>query len=215
MAPTPRGSTIAVTGAAGFIGSWVVKGLLDKGYRVRACVRDVNDARKTDFLRNMPGYASRRLTLHSANLDESGCFDEIFAGCHGVCHVSHVSTYDDQDYMRGVCEHIIASVNQSETVNRVVVTSSVAAIISEADLQELVRRQYFTRTDIPMKRTPSELLNADKAILWAKLHLSASSLMPPKPMADGTVFAFAPRITLAPFYLLTKKTWGLGSTILK
>ena len=62
-----------------------------------------------------------------------------------------------------------------------------------------------------MRRTPSELLNADKAILWAKLHLSASSLMPPKPMADGTVFAFAPRITLVPFYLLTKRHGALAA----
>ena len=208
------GGTIAVTGAAGFIGSWVVKGLLDKGYRVRACVRDVNDARKTDFLRNMPGYASRRLTLHSANLDESGCFDEIFAGCHGVCHVSHVSTYDDQNYMRGVCEHIIASVNQSETVNRVVVTSSIAAIISEADLQELVRRPVFYEDRYPDEE-PSELLSAGKATLWAKLHWSACSLTPPKPTADGTVFAFALRIMWALSYLPTKKTWGHGSTILK
>ena len=149
MAPIPRGSTVAVTGAAGFIGGWVVRGLLDKGYRVRACVRDANDSNKTDFLRQMPGYASGRLTLHSANLDEAGCFDDIFTGCQGICHVSHVSTYDDPEYMRGVCEHVIASINNSGTVNRVVVTSSIAAIISEADLQELVRRPVFYEDRYP------------------------------------------------------------------
>ena len=42
--------------------------------------------------------------------------------------------------MRGVCAHVINSINQSNSVNRVVVTSSIAAILSEADLQELVRR---------------------------------------------------------------------------
>ena len=123
MPPIAKGSTVAVTGSAGFIGSWVVKLLLDKGYRVRACVRDANDSKKTDFLKAMPAYTSGRLTLHSANLDEAGCFDEIFEGCQGVCHVSHVSTYDDQDYVKMVCDHIIESVNKSQSVNRVIVTS--------------------------------------------------------------------------------------------
>tara|TARA_B110000014_G_C20084610_1_gene567115 strand:+ start:108 stop:1148 length:1041 start_codon:yes stop_codon:yes gene_type:complete len=143
-----------VTGSAGFIGSWVVKLLLAKGYRVRACVRDVNDSKKTDFLKAMPAYASGRLTLHSANLDEAGCFDEIFEGCQGVCHVSHVSTYDDQDYVKMVCDHIIESVNKSQSVNRVIVTSSIAAVLSEADIFELERRPVCYEDRYPDELNP-------------------------------------------------------------
>ena len=140
MAPIPHGGTVAVTGAAGFIGSWVVRLLLDKGYRVRACVRDSNDKNRTEFLRQMLGYSSGRLTLHSADIDNPGCFDEIFKGCNGVAHISHVSTYTDHDYVKMVCDHIINSINKSETVTRAVVTSSVAAVMSEMNLDELVRR---------------------------------------------------------------------------
>jgi len=154
MPPIAKGSTVAVTGSAGFIGSWVVKLLLSKGYRVRACVRDVNDSKKTDFLKAMPAYASGRLTLHSANLDEAGCFDEIFQGCQGVCHVSHVSTYDDQDYVKMVCDHIIESVNNSQSVNRVIVTSSIAAVLSEADIFELERRPVCYEDRYPDELNP-------------------------------------------------------------
>lgn len=154
MAPVPKGGTVAVTGATGFIGGWVVRYLLDKGYRVRACVRDVDDASKTTFLKAMPGYASGRLTLHSADLDNDGCFDDIFEGCHGVCHLSHVSNYTDQDYVKRVCDHVIASVDKSGTVSRVVVTSSIAAVIGDADIQELARRPVCYEDRFPDEMSP-------------------------------------------------------------
>jgi bifunctional dihydroflavonol 4-reductase/flavanone 4-reductase len=158
MAAVARGGVVAVTGAAGFVGGWVVHGLLERGYRVRACVRDVDDDSKVGFLKAMPAHASGRLTLHAADLDQPGCFDDVFPGCDGVIHVSHVSTYDDPDYVRRTCDHIIHSVEASGSVRRVVVTSSVAAIISEADIQELVRRPVLDEDRSPdesnPKRTP-------------------------------------------------------------
>ncbi|KAK6150652.1 hypothetical protein DH2020_015584 [Rehmannia glutinosa] len=38
--PPPTATTVCVTGAAGFIGSWLVMRLLQRGYNVRATVRD-------------------------------------------------------------------------------------------------------------------------------------------------------------------------------
>jgi nucleoside-diphosphate-sugar epimerase len=158
MAPIPKGGVVAVTGAAGFIGGHVVQRLLDRGYRVRACVRDVDDDTRVGFLKALNPYASGRLTLHTADLDDAGCFDAIFRGCDGVAHVSHVSTYDDEEYVRRTCDHIIASIEASGSVRRVVVTSSLAAIISEADINELVRRPIVDEDRQPdesnPKRTP-------------------------------------------------------------
>jgi nucleoside-diphosphate-sugar epimerase len=114
------GDTVVVTGAAGFVGGWLVTYCLERGYSVRACVRDVDDDSKTGFMKAMPEYGSK-LTLHAADMtvehacksltaralllcvdcDQSAscvrcCIaattpdDEIFEGAHTVFHPAEV-----------------------------------------------------------------------------------------------------------------------------
>ena len=52
-------ATVCVTGAAGYVGSWITRLCLDRGYSVKACVRQVDDERKTAFLKAMPVTSSR------------------------------------------------------------------------------------------------------------------------------------------------------------
>jgi dihydroflavonol-4-reductase len=169
MAPIPKRGVVAVTGAAGFLGGWVVKLLLDKGYRVRACVRNTEDEQRVGFLKAMGGYASGRLTLHGADLDNPGCLDEVLKGCHGLAHVAHVSDYADQDYCARTCAHVIESVNNSGSVTRVVVTSSVAAVISEMDLEEIRRRPVFNEDRYPDEANPRRTPERGQGYSMAKL----------------------------------------------
>jgi nucleoside-diphosphate-sugar epimerase len=158
MPPTKPGDTIAVTGAAGYIGGWVVTNLLARGYRVQAGVRNPDDLERTGFLRAMPGYASSRLTLHHFDVDQPETIQPLLENCAGLAHVAHVSTYDDPAYLARVCADMVQAIDQAQTIRRVVVTSSIAAVIAEADIQELVRRPVIDEDRVPdesnPKRTP-------------------------------------------------------------
>ena len=57
-----------VTGASGFVGSHCVKLLLERGYNVRATVRDAHNS-KSFFLKELVPTAADRLQLFSADLE--------------------------------------------------------------------------------------------------------------------------------------------------
>lgn len=73
------GKTVCVTGASGFIASWLVKLLLERGYTVRGTVRNPE---KSKHLLKLSG-ASERLKLVEANLLKPGAFDSAVQGYDG------------------------------------------------------------------------------------------------------------------------------------
>ncbi|MFW5877365.1 MAG: NAD-dependent epimerase/dehydratase family protein [Myxococcota bacterium] len=127
-------SPVCVTGASGFVGSYVVGELLSRGYDVRATVRDPSDEAKTAHLRRMGD-----VKLVAADLGEPGSFDEAVAGCRSVVHVASTVQLSAKDPQREIVDvavegtkNVLASVAKAGTVRRVVQTSSVAAIIDPA-----------------------------------------------------------------------------------
>uniref|UniRef100_A0A804KAE2 NAD-dependent epimerase/dehydratase domain-containing protein n=1 Tax=Musa acuminata subsp. malaccensis TaxID=214687 RepID=A0A804KAE2_MUSAM len=127
------GKVVCVTGASGFIASWLVKLLLQRGYTVRASVRDPADQKKTQHLRALEG-ATERLLLYKANLLEEGSFDAVVEGCDGVFHTAsplYLALTNPQaeiiePAVKGTL-NVLASCKKS-SVKKVVVTSSMAAV---------------------------------------------------------------------------------------
>lgn len=154
------GATVCVTGASGFVGSWLVKKLLERGHAVRACVRNVDDEAKVGFLKAMPGYAAGKLTLHAADMTQRGAYDLIFEGCHTVFHpaevfMTFVNTMASQGFKAAVAkvgvvgklgedtlhnsaltssEYLVESINKSTTVRRLVYTSSTSSILNHDNM---------------------------------------------------------------------------------
>ncbi|KAK4278700.1 hypothetical protein QN277_016512 [Acacia crassicarpa] len=129
------GKLVCVTGASGYIASWLVKFLLLRGYTVKATVRDPSDPIKTNHLLQLDG-AKERLHLTKANLLEEGSFDSVVEGCEGVFHTASPYSIDPKDPQVELIDpavkgtlNVLKSCAKSPSVKRVVFTSSIVAVI--------------------------------------------------------------------------------------
>ncbi|XP_073102288.1 cinnamoyl-CoA reductase 1 isoform X2 [Elaeis guineensis] len=78
---------VCVTGAGGFVASWLVKALLNnKGFIVHGTVRDPSDE-KNAHLKKLEN-ASENLQLFKADLLDYHAITSAIAGCEGVFHVA-------------------------------------------------------------------------------------------------------------------------------
>ncbi|XP_072997737.1 phenylacetaldehyde reductase-like [Typha latifolia] len=127
------GKVVCVTGAAGYIASWLVKLLLQRGYTVRASVRDPADPKKTEHLHALDG-ADERLQFFEADLLKEGSFDDVVEGCEGVFHTASPFHYNITDPQVDLIDpalkgtlNVLASCAKA-SVKKVVITSSMAAV---------------------------------------------------------------------------------------
>ncbi|KAK4486774.1 hypothetical protein RD792_006644 [Penstemon davidsonii] len=127
---------VCVTGAGGYIASWLIKLLLSDGYTVHGTVRNPGDD-KNAHLKNLEN-APEKLKLFKADLLD---FDSILAavkGCDGVFHVACPVPPSSVELVAPALEgtlNVLKACSEAK-VRRVVVVSSAAAIVMNPSLSK-------------------------------------------------------------------------------
>lgn len=142
---------VLVTGGNGYVASWLVKRLLDDGFRVHATVRDPLDETKTAHLEAIAQGSPGTLSLFRADLLDRGSFDQAMSGCDLVFHTASpliVRGVDDsvRDLIEPATEgtrNVLEAANRTPSVRRVVLTSSIVAVYGDAaDLQDIPEDRF-------------------------------------------------------------------------
>ncbi|XP_004301586.1 PREDICTED: cinnamoyl-CoA reductase 1 [Fragaria vesca subsp. vesca] len=105
---------VCVTGGNGFIGSWLVKTLLERGYTpVHVSIYPGSDA---SHLFALPGASPATLTVFEADILDADAVSRAVQNCKGVFHVA------------SPCTNVLQAAS-SFGVRRVVLTSSISSMV--------------------------------------------------------------------------------------
>lgn len=128
-----------VTGANGYVASWLVQKLLQEGLTVHAAVRTPEKEHKVAHLKKAAENTPGSLKFFKADLLQQGAYTEAMEGCEVVFHTASPFTTDVKDPQKELIEpavlgteNVLQSANKTPSVKRVVVTSSCAAIYTDA-----------------------------------------------------------------------------------
>ena len=132
----PLMSIQVVTGASGYLGSWVTKELLAADHTVRGTVRNLSDSGKLAHLHALQQEFPGKLELVQADLTSPGSFDAALTGAQVFHHTASPYTpgklKDPQAQLIGPAvegtKEVLAAVNRTASIERVVLTSSIVAI---------------------------------------------------------------------------------------
>ncbi|MDR9442071.1 MAG: SDR family oxidoreductase [Schleiferiaceae bacterium] len=130
---------VLVTGATGYVAGWLVKRLLEEGHTVHATVRQPAHQEKRAHLDELGEKLPGTLKIFQADLLEEGSFAQAMEGCSVVFHTASPFTLNVEDPQKELIdpavkgtENVLQQAKKNPTVQRVVLTSSCAAIYTDA-----------------------------------------------------------------------------------
>lgn len=129
---------VMVTGATGFVAGWIVKGLLEGGATVHAPVRNPDNPAKVKHLLDLAAQTPGEIKLFKADLLDQGSYAEAMNDCAVVFHTASPFTVDVKDPQTQLIDpavkgtrNVLEQANRTDSVRRVVLTSSCAAIYGD------------------------------------------------------------------------------------
>jgi len=141
--------TVMVTGANGFLGSYLVQELLSLGHSVHACVRNATHTASVAHLQALSGAADRLHLFSTGDLAQANAdtqpFDAPMKSCHAVLHAATPlasPTGDTAQYgKRDILDPTMTSTQELlqclerhlDTVSCLVLTSSMAAVAPQPE----------------------------------------------------------------------------------
>ncbi|WOL04540.1 dihydroflavonol-4-reductase isoform X1 [Canna indica] len=192
---------VCVTGATGYIASWLVGSLIRRGYDVHATTRD---AGKASWLVSALGGYKSRVKIFEADLNKDGSFDEAVKNCQFVLHVAASMQFDIsaqenieeqvktrilEPALRGAI-NVLQACARAGSVKRVVFTSSISTITGKddaGDWRSIIDESSSESITRVWKMKPkgwvyviSKLLTEEKAFQFAKEKgIDLVSIIPP------------------------------------
>lgn len=150
---------VFVSGASGFLASYMVKQLLEEGYRVRGSVRDASKTASYAHLSELPG-ANERLEIVSAELTTPHAFDAHVKGCAYVLHTASPYVLEVKDPQKDLVDPAVMGTRTMmeacfavEGLKRVVITSSCAAVTDEPRSDHVFTEEDWNTTST-LERNP-------------------------------------------------------------
>ncbi|KAF5348374.1 hypothetical protein D9758_010929 [Tetrapyrgos nigripes] len=166
---TDTSSTVLVTGANGFVATWIVGDLLARGYSVRAGVR--TEERGQHLLKTYASYGDKLKLFATGDMSAKlvgkhqisvnigycwdGVFDEAVKGVDAILHTAaavHLYAKDPKEMIdpaiKGIVGILESILKHGTSVKRVVITSTCAAIKSFSTVPLTLSEENWNDDDV-------------------------------------------------------------------